>query len=58
MAFDQASVAYSGNTENGSIRRSAKLASRLIDSQEFSQVVRSSSVEAIITKRQEFVLYP
>ena len=29
-----------------------------IDSQEFSQVVRSSRVEAIITERREFVLYP
>ena len=44
--------AYSGNTENGSIRRWAKLAVWLIDSQEFSQVVRSSRVEAIITERR------
>ena len=29
-----------------------------IDSQEFSQVLRSSQVEAIITERREFVLYP
>ena len=35
-----------------------KLAGWLIDSQEFSQVVRSSRVEAIITERREFVLYP
>ena len=28
----------------------------LIDSQEFSQVVRSSRVQAIITEREEFVL--
>ena len=49
---------YSGNTENGSIRRWAKLAGWLIDSQEFIQVVRSSRVEAIITEKREFVLYP
>ena len=45
--------AYSGNTENGSIGRWAKLASWLIDSPEFSQVVRSSRVEAIITEIQQ-----
>ena len=50
--------AYRGNTENGSIGRWAKLAGWLIDSQEFSQVVKSSRVEAIITERREFVLYP
>ena len=50
--------AYSGNTENESIRKWAKLAGWLIDSQEFSQVVRSSQVEAIITERREFTLYP
>ena len=33
-----------------------KLAGWLIDSQEFSQVVRSSRVEAIIIERREFVL--
>ena len=50
--------AYSGNTENGSIGRWAKLAGWLVDSQEFGQVVRSSWVEAIITERRECVLYP
>ena len=50
--------AYSRNIENGSIGRWAKLAGWLIDSQEFSQVVRSSRVEAIITERRQFVLYP
>ena len=45
--------AYSGNTENGSIGRWSKLAGWLINSQEFSQVVRSSWVEAIITERRE-----
>ena len=29
-----------------------------IDSQQFSQVVRSSRVEAILTERKEFALYP
>ena len=35
-----------------------KLAGWFIDPQEFSQVVRSSRVEAIITEGREFVLYP
>ena len=30
----------------------------LVDSQDFSQVVRISRVEAIVTERREFVLYP
>ena len=49
---------HNGNTENGSVGRSAKLAGWPIDFQEFSQVVRSSRVEAIKTERREFVLYP
>ena len=57
MTFDKRVCAYRGNTENGSIRKWAKLAGWLINSQ-FSQVVRSSRVEATITERREFVLYP
>ena len=49
-------IAYSGNTENGSIRRWAKMAGWFIDSQYFSQVLRSSWVEAIIIERREFGL--
>ena len=33
------------------------MAGWLIDSKEFSQVVRSSRVQAIIAERREFVLY-
>ena len=48
----------SGNTENGSIRRWAKLVGWLMDCQEFSQVVRSSWFEArIITVELEESLY-
>ena len=46
---------FSGSTENGSIRRWAKLAGWPIESQEFSQVIRGSRVEAITIEKREFV---
>ena len=57
MTFDQASVCVQWEYREWKYQKmSESWRVGLIDSQEFSQVVRSSRVEAIITERREFVL--
>ena len=56
MTFDQASVYVQREYREWKYQKSWRVGLQIL--KEFSQVVRSSHVEAIIADRRKFVLYP